>query len=240
MKKPKMIMFDYGQTLVDEGRMNAVEGTREVLKYSKSNKYNLTAEEVQKFADEINFELGRTDPARRDEFMIEVPNHMFTSYLYKYLGIELALTPDEIDNVFWSASNYCIPTDGIVDFLEYLKTENIRTAVVSNISFCGESLKNKINNAIPTNNFEFIIASSEFIFRKPSEHIFELALRTAELYAEDVWFVGDNYKCDVLGASSVGMTSILYDGASTREDIRSDCLKITHWNELKEIINAAK
>lgn len=236
MKKPKMIMFDYGQTLVDEGSMDAVNGTREVLKYTISNKNNLSAEEVQKFADEINFELGRSDPKRRDDFLIEVPNHMFTSYLYKNLGIELSISSDKIDEIFWSASNCCIPTDGIVEFLGYLETKNIRTAVVSNISFCGDALKKKINKAIPSNNFEFIIASSEFIFRKPNRRIFELALNRAELLPEDVWFVGDNYKCDVLGASSIGMTAILYSGSTINDHSQLGCLKVKHWDELKDLI----
>ena len=34
MKKPKMILFDYGQTLVNEQRFNGVRGTEAVLKYA--------------------------------------------------------------------------------------------------------------------------------------------------------------------------------------------------------------
>ena len=39
MKKPKMILFDYGQTLVNEQRFNGVRGTEAVLKYATKNKY---------------------------------------------------------------------------------------------------------------------------------------------------------------------------------------------------------
>lgn len=232
-------MFDYGQTLVDEGNMDAVKGTRAVLNFAISNKHNLSAEEVQNYADKINFELGRSDPDRRDGFMIEVPNHMFTSFLYKSLGIELSIDSDQIDDVFWNASNYCVPTDGIKELLEYLDSTGIRTAVVSNISFSGKALKNKINKSIPFNKFEFVIASSEYIFRKPSKHIFELALNMAELSAEDVWFVGDNYKCDVVGAESVGITAFLY-GSHVNDISEPHCRKISHWKEFIQIIENAK
>ena len=38
MKMPKMILFDYGQTLVNEQRFNGVRGTEAVLKYATKNK----------------------------------------------------------------------------------------------------------------------------------------------------------------------------------------------------------
>ena len=49
MKKPKMILFDYGQTLVNEQKFDGVKGTQAVLNYAIKNRYNKTAEEVQGF-----------------------------------------------------------------------------------------------------------------------------------------------------------------------------------------------
>ena len=59
MKKPKMILFDYGQTLVNEQCFDGIKGTEAVLKYAKKNKYNKSAEEVQVYANKLNHELGR-------------------------------------------------------------------------------------------------------------------------------------------------------------------------------------
>ena len=47
MKIPKMILFDYGQTLVAEQKFDGVKGTAAVLQYAAKNKYNLSAEQVQ-------------------------------------------------------------------------------------------------------------------------------------------------------------------------------------------------
>lgn len=102
------------------------------------NKYNRSAEEVQAAADAINYELGRFDPKRRHLFEIEVPNHMFTAFLYQSMGIEHSLTHQEIDRVFWDAASPGVPTEGIEDFLAFLKDQNIRTGVISNITYCGE------------------------------------------------------------------------------------------------------
>ncbi len=71
-----MILFDYGQTLVNKKKFDGIAGTRAVLQYVTKNKYNRTAEEVQAAAEVINVELGRFDPKRRHLNQIEVPNHM--------------------------------------------------------------------------------------------------------------------------------------------------------------------
>ena len=40
MDKPKMIMFDYGQTLIREAEFNGIRGTEAVLEHAIKNKYN--------------------------------------------------------------------------------------------------------------------------------------------------------------------------------------------------------
>lgn len=116
MKIPKMILFDYGQTLVAERRFDGVKGTAAVLRYAVRNKYGLSAEQVQAKADEINQELGRFDPEKRHLNQIEIPNTMFTPYLYESMGIEIALTNAELDTVFWDAAAPGAATEGIEDF----------------------------------------------------------------------------------------------------------------------------
>ena len=43
MKAPKMIIFDYGQTLADEAPFDGIAGTKALLSYAVQNKYDLTA-----------------------------------------------------------------------------------------------------------------------------------------------------------------------------------------------------
>ena len=82
MTKPKMILFDYGQTLVNEAKFDGVKGTEAVLQYATKNKYNRTAAQIQAVADEINGEMGRFDPARRHLLQVEIPNTMSVSYTH--------------------------------------------------------------------------------------------------------------------------------------------------------------
>lgn len=62
--------------------------------------------------------------------------------------------------------------------------------MISNISLAQTVVAERIHTLIPDNAFEFIITSSNYIFRKPHRRIFELALEKAGLPAEDVWYIG--------------------------------------------------
>lgn len=213
MKRPKMILFDYGQTLVDEDPFDGVKGTEAVLRYCTENKYHLTAEQIQQEANAINNELGRFDPARRHLFQVEAPNHMFTAYLYESLGIQLSLTSEQVDQVFWDAASPGVPTEGMPEFLEYLVQQGIRTGVISNISYCGRVVEQRIRGLFPGHPFEFILATSEYLFRKPNKRIFRLALEKAGLKPEEAWYIGDQYECDIVGAAGAGVFPVWYIGA---------------------------
>lgn len=239
--KPKIILFDYGQTLVNEKQFDSLAGTKALLEHATANRHNHTAEEVDAVAASINHEIGRDDPKYRHLQTIEIPNHMFTSYLYHALGIELDLSEQEIDRIFWDAASPGVPTNGIEDLLDFLHENGIRTGVISNIPYCGEVVEERINRLIPNNHFEFIIATSEYMFRKPNPRIFHLALEKANLSPNDVWYAGDNPKADVQGSRNAGLHPIWYLGATTipQPDTpeQNDILTIHHWNELKAILS---
>ncbi len=237
MKLPKMILFDYGQTLVNERKFDGVKGTAAILKHATKNKYNLSAEAVQEEANRINDELGRFDPARKHLCQMEVPNSMFSPYLYESLGIEVPLSNKEKDRIFWDEAAPGVATDGIMEFLDFLKEQGIRTGVISNISYCGEALVERISNTMPNHEFEFIIATSEYMFRKPNKRIFMLALEKAGLSAEDVWYIGDNYDCDVIGARNAGIFPIWYRGAiELPYTEQEDVLVIERWDDLRQMM----
>lgn len=241
MNKPKMIIFDYGQTLVNEKPFDALNGTKAVLREAAKNLNCVSAEEIQKLADELNKEVGRYGIEFEKQSVLEIHNHIFQNYLYEYFGIELTKSQAEVERIFENAASVGEATKNVTEFLKFLKGMNIRTSVISNISFSGDMLKERIKRYIPTHNFEFIIASSEYIFRKPHKRIFELALRKAMLDSSEVWYIGDNAVFDVDGAANCGIFPIWYKGALEKSNIyipKSNCLEINDWNELADILKS--
>lgn len=234
MKIPKMILFDYGQTLIAEREFDGVKGTEAVLQHAVRNKYHLSAEQVQAQANEINREFGRFDPEKRHLFQIEIPNTMFTPYLYESQGIEIALSNAEIDTLFWDAAAPGVPTEGIKDFLQYLQKKGIRTGVISNIAYDPSVVAERIHRLLPENTFEFVITSSNYMFRKPHKRIFDLALEKAGLQPDEVWYIGDQYECDIKGSLNAGLFPVWYIGAiDLPYQEEKEILTVTDWEKLK-------
>ena len=239
MNKPKMIMFDYGQTLISEGPFNGEAGTRAVLKHAIKNPHQISAKMLQEFAKTLNKEIGRYDPDVRKATQIEVHNHIFQKYLYEYYDIEIGLSSEEMERVFWNNAAEKTLTKNIEKLLKYLKEQQIRTAVISNISFSGKALEERIHTLLPENDFEFILATSEYVFRKPHNRIFELALRKARLKPNEVWYCGDNAYYDVEGALNMGIFPVWYKGALQEHNKgvpEKDCFTINDWEELMDYI----
>jgi putative hydrolase of the HAD superfamily len=241
MNRPKMIIFDYGNTIVKESASNILKGTEAVLREASNNPNNVTPEEINALADELNAEIGRYSQDFEKDTLLEVHNHIFQKYLYEYFEIELTKTSEEVERIFETVAFGGEPTKDIGKLLSYIDTKEIRSSVISNISFSGSLLNERIIGYVPGHKFEFIIASSEYIFRKPHKRIFELALRKAKLEPCDVWYCGDNAVCDVDGASACGIYPVWYKGALDKPSKyipKSNHLVVNDWNELIEILDS--
>ena len=124
----------------------------------------------------------------------------------------------------------------------------IRSGVISNIGFSGHALKNRINRLLPDNRFEFIIASSEYMVRKPNPLIFRLALSKANLSADEVCYCGDNTENDVMGAYGAGIFPVWYhsliqnDWRDETLDKKPECehLYINDWLELIDVLEGLR
>lgn len=239
MEYPQMILFDYGQTLVTEERFDGVRGTRALLQHAIENKYGKTAEEVQERADQLMRELLICRTAAP---FAELHQYPFQNYLYASMGIRFSLTPHEMETFFWDAAAPGRPAPGIAELLEGLHARHIRTGVVSNISFSGQALQKRIGRLLPGHHFEYILASSDYLFRKPSPHIFSLALELAGLPASQTWFIGDNPECDVGGAQQAGMAACWYTGCLMGEPKppTGDFTVISSWPQLSALLDALR
>ena len=233
--KPKMIMFHYGQTLITEDGFNALEGNKALLDIAIKNPNQVTIEQIQKLADN----LFKDVKVEFTDLKVEITSYAFNTYLYEYLEIEFAVSKEEVERIFWKYAAPGKPTKNVQKMLGFLQEMGIRTAVVSNMMNSGAALTSRLNELLPDNQFEFIITSSDYIFRKPHRRIFEMALRKAGLKPEEVWFCGDNLYCDIQGAYSIGMKPIWYPAYSSHNDepeITIPYSKINDWDELSQML----
>ena len=89
MKYPKMIIFDYGNTLLYEPDWSTLKGNAELLKYAVKNPNRCTIEDVRNGAELIFGE--HIESIRKIGY--DICGQIGNKVLYEYLGIEFSLTP---------------------------------------------------------------------------------------------------------------------------------------------------
>lgn len=228
MQKPKMIIFDAGKTLFNYHDIDTSRGVQEYYRYLTKNPRNLTVEEIDGEVSRIfeTFEAAR-------EQLFEVHEQTVLKLAFDLLGLDFSISIPEIERIIWENDASIVPVAGAAEFLDYLNEKGIRTAVISNLCFSGYLLKERLDRIYSHNQFEFVIASSDYGIRKPASYLFQAGIRKACLNPEEIWYIGDKEKVDVRGAQSCGMTPVLYKSEFNRYDsLPNDILVIDHYNQL--------
>lgn len=232
MRKPKMILFDAGKTLIDYAQIDTLGGVRAYMPYLTANPGQLTAEEIDA---QVNAVFERFEECRRQLF--EVHEKTILSLAFDLLGLRFSVDVDELEKIIWQADSVVVPVKGAQALLDYLNQAGIRTAVISNLDFSGCLLENRLNQLFPQNRFEFVIASSDYGIRKPARYLFEVGIRKSGLEPEKIWYVGDKIKADVYGSRSCGLTPVLYKAEGSRYDeVPGDILSVESYDQLIEIM----
>ena len=244
MDYPKMIIFDYGHTLLYEPDWDSVRGNAELLKYVTKNPNNCTLEDVKKGAELI---FGKHIENIR-KIGYDICGRVAKKVLYEYLGIELSLTPLEMETIFWNGASKGAIMPDADKMLDYINKNGIRSAVISNLLWSGDALTERLNRLLPNNQFDFVITSSDYFIRKPNYILFHIALQKAGLHTNEVWYCGDNPQADIEGSSQVGIYPIWYDNntdydykdRSNEQIPKCEHLHIHEWNEMIHLLESLK
>ena len=244
MRKPEMIFFDYGHTLVYEPAFDTLAGCEAVLRCCVSNPLKVTAEALAERMRESFLRYQKLSQECDTDFM----DMCAARLVYESFRLEFDRDLIALERVYWDAAGPAHPMPGVPELLKDLRHRGIRSGVVSNMNFRAENLITRIERLLPENEFEFILASCEYATRKPRKDFFDLALTKAKLRPEQVWFVGDNPRCDIGGASGAGLFPVLYQSEeycpyrAEHDKISIGCehLEISDWAALLKYIDGAE
>lgn len=230
MNKPVAILFDAGDTLVEYYENNPLKGTRELLKKANNPDF-ITAEEIQEYVGEIGGAFNNS----RELSGIEYSMRSFQRFLYEMHNISFDLTPLEIEDIFNKSAFVGTKMDGAQEFLDFLEKVGIRKAILSNSAFSEEAIREELRNyGIDDTSFEFVISTSEYGFRKPDRRIFELALKKLNLKCEDVWYIGNSFKYDVVGAQNAGILPIWFNKQNNKNEQCNNVVEVKGFEEVIE------
>ena len=122
--------------------------------------------------------------------------------------------------------------EDVLPLLDELKKRNYILGIITN----ADQSVIKLINTLGLGPYLTVIVTSEGArAEKPDPVIFNAAYDQAGLKAEEILYIGDQYKSDILGAKRVGSDAVLLDRHNlTTESI--DCPKISRLDQLLGII----
>lgn len=123
--------------------------------------------------------------------------------------------------------------EDVIPAMTELKRRELLMGVISNVD---KDIKPLMDELDVTPFLTIVVTSQETGFTKPHPEIFREALRRAELPADEVIFVGDQYQIDFLGASAVGMHAVLLDRGGFSE-APPECVRVRNLCQLSALLD---
>lgn len=118
--KPKMILFDYGGTLMYEPDFSPARCNTAIFPYIIKNTYGVTPEELDAFIQGLFSDIRKLRGEK-----IEIHEHIFLRYVLEYFGLELSISIEEAEKVMFNSMATAQPTPGSAEMLLELQTMGI-------------------------------------------------------------------------------------------------------------------
>jgi putative hydrolase of the HAD superfamily len=228
-KRPEGIVFDLGQTIVDDLAFDVRRGYERIEVY-------LVGERGSRDLYELSLEQME-DLQRRKASLLEVPFVSFIRILASRHGLAFRGTWEEIEREFLKAANPIGAVEGARSVLEVFRGEGIPLGIISNSVFSGSALSDQLAELGLREFFGFLISSSDFGLRKPHRYLFEAAARQMRLQTQNVWYLGDRIDTDIAGARAAGMVAVWFErGGSPTLDIGGADAKVHSWGEFRSLV----
>ena len=199
----KGVLFDLHDTLVDKGGTVAIESAlREAANFLQAQGYGISFEDYSR-----NWKgcatFGRNImPDGREFSFAEWHQQIFAGLNIPY-DSEMAVQLNQhfmrgfVDHI------KLIP--GAVDILKKLKSNYVLGLVSNSMA---ENTIIDLERTGLTEYFNTITISSQVGYCKPHPIIYQTAMRSLDLTAEEICFIGDNWEDDVVGPTQQGMQAI--------------------------------
>ncbi len=239
-KKPKMILFDVGGTLFDDGKFSAADGL-EALRNSALNPDATDTDTMAALWNSYAAEVGSGHKSQSGT-MLDFPLSATLRYITMNAGLHFDISMYEQEELFDRFNSARSLVCGITELLEALSSLGIRAAVISNNAMSGESLAFAVKRWIPLSDMEFCLTSADILLSKPDANIFSTAVNYAGLKPSNCWYCGDSFTPDVYGAKTAGLTPVLINTKSSlplqfiTDPSLGNYMVVNNWNELAKHI----
>lgn len=235
MAKSRAVVFDLFETLIHEVKFDFNSG----LTYIQENILSKDTDKVEflNYADTHWKEIY--DKRNEDNSEVAFDDEIL-DFKNKYGFKEEAALEEIILNCVLKIDSTELFNDTI-STLEQLKALEIPIYLLSNSIFKKNVMTKFINQYDLEKYFVNIHFSADYKIRKPHKDLFQIVFDDIKKYdnsieKRQVYFVGDNFKADVLGAEDFGFTPVFINRNKDTKINNKGFREIEALNELLEII----
>lgn len=227
------VFFDCWDTLIRYCERN--EDFIEPIYETVLDKKNVTLSDVKRIEKEVfdDYFFGRT---------YEVKLSTLIRLVFTLAGLTLSINDEEIERL-WCLNYDPKPMAHTVDFLKFLKGQNIKAACLSNTVLSNKTTKEYIHNTLKIGEGEFlqfILTSADWGAKKPNPFFFKAGMKLAGLNEKSVaLYVGDSFSSDIVGAARSGLFPCYYNHKNKtpyKKDLVQGYFEFNDYLQLKEFI----
>lgn len=218
------IFFDLDHTLWDFDKNSALT----FEKILSSNEIDVALHDFLEVYVPSNialWKLFREEKITKEELRYQRLKSVFNKLEYSVSDSMIHKLADEYIQ-YLSSYNFLFPN--AIEILEYLKP-NYKLHIITN-GF-QEVQQKKLKNSKIDGYFEQVINSELAGVKKPNPEIFHLALKKANVSAENSLMIGDSIEADILGAKAVGFHTLHFN--AHKEALHDFCPIIDDLCEIK-------
>lgn len=236
MRKAKVIVFDLFDTLIQDIKFDFTSGLCYVYE-------NILSKDTDKeeFLD-YSCTYWKDIYDRRDEDNSELAfEEQLLDFKNKY-GFKVNLTLEEIQYSCALIMNATELFNDTISTLDELKTLGIPVYLLSNCIFKKSVMKKIISQYDIEKYFVNAYFSADYKMRKPHKDFFQIVFDEIKkndnsIKVEDIYFVGDNFEVDVIGAGNFGFTPVFMNRKQITGINKKNFIEVNSLEEVLEVIN---
>jgi putative hydrolase of the HAD superfamily len=203
----KAVLFDFADTLVNTERFDYDKCLGKMVQSLGKNGISVHFESFKRgYFDSRDRFYKQTEKTLEEQNFAERITETLRS-----CSIKVSAQDERIREAAEAFSNCFAKSLTIDSYLPSLLEQlhkKYKLAVVSNMSFA-EAIFLSLREFNIANHFDAVIVSGILGWRKPNPKIFQKALETLDVKAEEAAFVGDSPRADIEGARQLSMKTVL-------------------------------
>lgn len=235
MRKVKVIVFDLFETLIHDIKFDFNSG----LSYLHENILSKDTDKVGFLDYAATYWKELYDKRNEDNSEVAFEDELL-DFKNKY-GFKVNYPLEEILFNCALEINTIELFNDTISTLEQLKLLGIPVYLLSNSIFKKNVMRKFINQYDLEKYFVNIHFSADYKIRKPHKDLFKIVFDDIKKYEariemKQVYFIGDSFEADVLGAENFGFTPIFINRKHDNDINNKSFIEIKSLNELLEVI----